>query len=207
MQHGDDRFLQATGFMTLLPQSEHMRRNMVDSQLRTSGVNTPWILAAMLATPREAFVPGDANIAYMDRAIPLGDGRMMNPPIATAQMLQLANVQAEDHVLLLCDASGYVAELIANRVASLDSIKEYDANGPFSGPYSLILIDGAIETLPDSLTAQLADGGRIVTGVIDGPVTRLAVGVKHGNHLALRAALDMEIAILPSFARAKEFVF
>ena len=207
VQHGYARFLQAMGFMTLLPQSEEMRRNMVDSQLRTSGVNTPWILAAMLATPREAFVSGDCSTVYMDRATSLGEGRMLNPPVATGQMLQLANVQASDHVLLIGDSSGYVAALLANRVASLTAMTEYAAEAPKHGPYSLILIDGAIETLPDSLTAQLADGGRIVTGITDGPVTRLATGVKHGAHLALRPAFDMEIAALPGFARAKEFIF
>jgi protein-L-isoaspartate(D-aspartate) O-methyltransferase len=71
----------------------------------------------------------------------------------------------------------------------------------------LIIIDGAVEILPDSLKEQLVDGGRVVTGVTDGPVTRLASGVKHGSHLALRPSADMEIAALPGFARAKEFVF
>lgn len=193
--------------MTVLPQSEEMRRNMVDSQLRTSGVNTPWILAAMLTTPRENFVPGVNSTVYMDRSITLDDGRMLNPPVATGQMLQLADVRSDDHVLLIGDATGYVAALLANRVASLVIAETDIAGAPDKGPYSLILIDGAVEMLPDAITQQLSDGGRIVTGVVDGAVTRLAMGVKHGSHLALRPAADMEIAALPGFARAKEFVF
>lgn len=214
--------------MTSLPQSEEMRRNMVDSQLRTSGVNTPWILAAMLATPREAFVPGDGSTVYRDRSVSLGEGRMLSPAVATGQMLQLANVRAEDHVLLIGAGTGYLAALLAGRVASLVAVEESASlsshcaanvpsatvvTGPHAAgaaehaPYSLIIIDGAVEILPDILSEQLGDGGRIVTGVTDGPVTRLAMGVKHGSHLALRSSADMEIAALPGFARAKEFVF
>ena len=214
--------------MTLLPQSEQMRRNMVDSQLRTSGVNTPWILAAMLATPREAFVPGDASGAYMDRAVPLGSGRMLNPPLAAAQLLQIADIKRDDRVLLIGAGTGYIAALLADRVELLVAVEEsaeladvFAVNVPavplvcgphkdgsaIYAPYSLILIDGSIAELPESLSEQLAGGGRIVTGITDGPVTRLATAVKRGSHLALKAVADMEIAALPGFARAKEFVF
>ena len=214
--------------MMLLPQSQEMRRNMVDSQLRTSGVSTPWIIAAMLATPREAFV-ADANSAvYMDRSVPLSSGRMLNPPLAAGQMLMVADPKATDRVLLIGAGTGYLAALLARRVTSLVAVEEtaalsdsfasalpdvkllrsaHHAGAPDDGPFDLIIIDGAIEELPQTLIEQLADGGRIVTGVTDGPVSRLATGVKRGSHLALLTVADMEIAALPGFARAKEFVF
>jgi protein-L-isoaspartate(D-aspartate) O-methyltransferase len=215
-------------FMKQLPQSDEMRRHMVDSQLRTSGVNSPWIIAAMLATPREAFVPGDASSVYMDRAIPIGRGRMLNPPLAAGQMLELAALAPTDHVLIVGAATGYLATLLKGRVAACVAVEEnaelfaaMQASAPGvqaiagpnaagaadHGPFNVIIIDGAIETLPDALVAQLAEGGRIVAGLREGPVTRLAMGVKRAGHLALRAVSDMEIAPLPGFARAKEFVF
>lgn len=228
MQHGCARSLQAMGFMKLLPQSEEMRRNMVDSQLRTSGVNAPWIIAAMLATPREAFVSGANSAVYMDRSFPLGGGRMLNPPLAAGQILMVAEPKATDRVLLIGAGTGYLAALLAKRVALLLAVEEsaeladnFAANIPEvqllrgalnegaagSAPFDIIIIDGAIEELPQILADQLAEGGRIVTGVTDGPVSRLATGVKRGNHLKLRPVTDMEIAALPGFAGAKEFVF
>ena len=49
------------------------RRAMIDSQLRTSGVNEEYVLARMLAVPREDFLPADkASVAYIDRAVSLG---------------------------------------------------------------------------------------------------------------------------------------
>ena len=214
--------------MTLLPQSEHMRRNMVDSQLRTSGVSAPWIIAAMLAMPREVFVPGASSAVYMDRPFPLGGGRMLNPPLASGQMLMAAQPNAADRVLLIGAGTGYLAALLIKRVASLVAVEEsaeladsftanlpnanlvrgaHNAGAADNAPFDLIIVDGAIAELPQTLIEQLSDGGRIVTGITDGPVSRLATGVKRGSHLALRTVADMEIAPLPGFAHAKEFVF
>lgn len=214
--------------MKLLPQSEEMRRNMVDSQLRTDGVNTPWIIAAMLATPREDFVAGANSAVYMDRSFPLGGGRMLNPPLAAGQMLMVAEPKTTDRVLLIGAGTGYLAALLNCRVTSLVAVEEtaeladafaanlpdiqllrsaHNAGAPDNALFDLIIIDGAIEELPQTIVKQLADGGRIVTGITDGPVSRLATGVKRGSHLAIRTVADMEIAALPGFTRAKEFVF
>jgi protein-L-isoaspartate(D-aspartate) O-methyltransferase len=209
--------------------SEELRRHMIDSQLRTSGVNEPWVLRAMGGLLREKFVADARSAAvYTDRPVVLENGRALNPPVVTGLMLQKANPSADDHVLLIGAGSGYLATLIADRVASLTAVEndsvlanelrqncpsvqvvegplnEGDASG---SPYTLLIIDGAIDALPDVLADQLAEGGRVVTGLRDGAASRLAAGVKHGTHLALRSFADAEIALLPGFERTKEFVF
>lgn len=183
----------------------NMRRAMVESQLRTSGVTDAWVLAAMGELPREDFVPAAARTtAYMDRSIALTDGVILNPPVATALMLQHAEVKTGDDVLLVGAANGYVATLLATRAqvsaaAATNDFKE--------GSFSLIFIDGAVEELPESLVAAAKDGGRIVTGVVDRGVTSLATGIVRGGKVALRRFADSEIAVLPAFARKPEFVF
>ena len=55
---------------------------MIDSQLRTSGVNAEWVLRRMGAVAREQFVPASAKgFAYIDRAIALGGGRYLAAPV------------------------------------------------------------------------------------------------------------------------------
>lgn len=210
-------------------QSETQRRNMVDSQLRTNGVTTTWIVRAMGEVPRERFLPADKTaFAYLDRSVPLGNGRALNPPLAAAQMLQAAEISADDNVLLIGAGTGYLAALLQGRAASITALESDVAlaaaareavpgiaivEAPLnqgvaaSAPYSVILIDGAIEQLPTAVEAQLAEGGRIVTGLKEGPVTRLAIGVRHGAHIALRTFADLEVAPLPGFERTREFVF
>jgi protein-L-isoaspartate(D-aspartate) O-methyltransferase len=183
----------------------NMRRAMVESQLRTSGVTEAWVLAAMGSTPREKFVPAALReIAYMDRSIRLADGTMLNPPVATALMLQAAEIKQDDTVLLIGAADSYAASLLATRA------KVTAAGGPeevIAGSFSVVFIDGAVEELPDNLVAAAQEGGRIVTGVIERGVTSLASGIVRGGKVALRHFADSEIAPLAAFARKPEFVF
>ena len=103
----------------------HMRQAMVASQLRTTAVNDARVIAAMGAVPRERFVPQEsAAIAYIDRAIPLGAGRALNPPMTTGRLLTEAHPKAEDSALVIGGATGYAAALLAELVASVVSLEE-----------------------------------------------------------------------------------
>lgn len=83
-----------------------MRAAMIDSQLRTNDVTDPAVVAAMGAVPREAHVPAAlAGVAYMDRAIALGEGRMLNPPLVTGRMLVAAAIRPGMRVLLVGSAA------------------------------------------------------------------------------------------------------
>lgn len=188
----------------------NMRRAMVDSQLRTNGVTEPWIVAAMGSVAREQFVP-DAlrTTAYMDRSIALVGGKKLNPPMTTALMLQAAEVSADDTILLVSVPKGYVATLLSARAKQL-VVTETLAELPEparKGGFSLIIVDGAVETLPNALVALAAEGARIVTGVDERGVTRLAAGYVRDGKVALRPFIDSEIAPLAEFARKPEFVF
>ncbi len=188
---------------------EEMRRSMVDSQLRTSGVTDAWVLTAMGNIPREDFVPiTHRSTAYMDRSIALDDGSVLNPAVSTALLLQAADVRADDHVLLVGKEDGYVAAILRTRVnalvcASADNVSSAQSAAPFA----LIIIDGAAEELPSALVNLAADGARLVTGIIEGAVTRLAKGYVHKGKIALKSFEDSEIAPLQAFARKPEFVF
>jgi protein-L-isoaspartate(D-aspartate) O-methyltransferase len=209
-----------------------MRRNMIDSQLRTSGVNAAWILAAMGSVEREKFVSADrAAVAYMDRPVSLGGRRTLNPPLAAGLLLQTADLRADDTVLLVGAATGYLASLIAGQVSMITAVEENGElldvatkalsaypnvrfeHGPLlagsatNAPYSVIVIDGAVDAVPQGLIDQLAEGGRLVCGLSDGAVKRIASGYKRSGSLALRTIADCEIAPIPGFERAKEFVF
>jgi protein-L-isoaspartate(D-aspartate) O-methyltransferase len=184
----------------------NMRRAMVDSQLRTSGVTSPWVIAAMGKLAREDFVP-DAlrTTAYMDRSLPMPGGRTLNPPVAIALMLQAADVASDDQILLIGAPGGYVHNLLLARAKDVMVVDTTTAL-PDSA-FSLILIDGAVEQLPETLLSRAREGARIVTGVTERGVTRLASGLVRGGKVALRPFADTEVAILPEFARPKEFVF
>ncbi|EJU11723.1 protein-L-isoaspartate O-methyltransferase [Sphingomonas sp. LH128] len=197
----EDRSAPATDFSAA-------RRAMIVSQLRTSGVNEPWVLEAMAGVPRENFVPAELrDAAYIDRAVPLGDGKFLGAPLVQGKMLQEAAPAKTDKALLVGDGEGYLATLLRPLVGSLGAVAPAAAGEAASGEYDLIVIDGAIEVLPDALSARLAEGGRVVTGVTERGVTRLAAGTKAGGVTSLLPLAELGIPVLPEFAAPKRWSF
>lgn len=210
---------------------EAMRRAMVESQLRTTGVNDPRVVAAMAVVPREKFVPADRRaLAYMDRPVTLSEGRALNLPEATGLLLSEAAIRPDDRVLVVGAATGYAAALLERLAASIIALEQNSdllaaarealagsvvelvegplAQGWSSGaPYDLILVDGLIEQVPDMLVSQLAEGGRLACALLDNGASRLAIGLKSGSGFGLDLFADCEAAPLPGFARPKSFVF
>ncbi len=185
------------------------RKAMIDSQLRTSGVNDPQILAAMARVPREDFVPAASKAsAYVDRAVALGNGQYLAAPLVHGRMLSEAAPTQDDAVLLVGDAKGYLAALLAPLTGSLDTVTPADAHKKQrKSAYTLIIIDGAIEELPQALTAQLEEGGRLVTGLVLRSVTRLAVGRKVAGEVALLPLAEIGIPALADFAAPHRWSF
>jgi len=183
---------------------------MIDSQLRTSGVNAEWVLQRMNAVAREDFVPAAASgYAYIDRAIALGEGRHLAAPVVQGMMLQEARPKAEDRALVVDGGSGYLAELVRPLVGSIEVMapKDAAAKSRKGGDFTLLLIDGAIEQLPDALVAQLADDARVLTGLVEGGVTRLAVGRKAAGAISLLPLAEIGIPVLAEFAAPKGWSF
>lgn len=213
------------------PDFEAMRHAMVVSQLRTSAVSDPRVVDAMGDVPREAFVPAaQAPVAYRDAPLPLGNGRAINPPLITGRLLVAADIRPTDRVLLVGAATGYAAAVLAKLAGSVVALEEDAAlagsardaiadakvtlvEGPLKAgwadgaPYDVIIIDGAVEEVPDAIADQLAPGGRLATGLVDRGVTRLALGRRSEGGFGVVDFADLECVVLPSFAKPKTFQF
>ena len=186
------------------------RRAMIDSQLRTSGINAEPVLRRMAAVARENFVPAEARgFAYIDRAIALGGGRQLAAPVVHGMMLQEAAPSSNDRALLVDGGSGYLAELLRPMVGSLEVLTpaEAVATSRKPGDFTLLVIDGAIERLPEALSHRLADGARAVAGLVENGITRLAIGRKAAGSLALLPLAELGIPALPEFAAPKGWSF
>ena len=182
------------------------RRAMIDSQLRPSGINDSAVLAAFNRVRREDFVPVAAQgVAYMDRAVPLGGGKVLAPPLSHGRMLMEAAPSQTDRALLVDGGSGYLAALLTPLVASLETIAP--GGSPTGRGYTLLLIDGAIERLPQSLAEALATDGRVVTGLIERGVSRLAIGRKAAGGIGFLTLGEADFAALPDYAAPAKWSF
>ncbi len=214
------------------------RNLMVDGQVRPNRVYDARILDAMRRLPRERFVPGaQAARAYTDQDVPLGGGRYLTEPMVIARLLQLADIRRGERVLVVAAGSGYSAALAAACEAHVTALEESAdllalaravlpavapdvslvegrlEDGWLAGaPYDAILIDGAVEQVPDAIVRQLRpttaqSGGRLVTvrrrdGVGQGVLGEAVEGV-----LRFAAGFDCSTAKLAAFRRAPGFVF
>jgi protein-L-isoaspartate(D-aspartate) O-methyltransferase len=215
------------------------RQHMVDGQVRPSDVTDNRILDAMLAVPREAFVPQSQRaLAYLDLDLDVSDGasakRFLIKPVVVAKMLQAAEIKDTDTVLVAGCATGYTAALVARLAARVtatepdpkEAAKAKDvlaelglgnvtfrslaaADGdPASGPYDVIVLDGATEVTPVRLYQQLKDGGRLV-GVfaLTKPPRAMIVTRSHETDFGSRVLFDAAAPVLPGLERLPEFVF
>ena len=213
--------------MTSVPDFEAARLAMVESQLRPQGVVDPAVVRAMGSVPREQFVPDEVKpLAYVDRALSLGAGRYLLAPAALGQLLTQMVPERGQRALVVGAGTGYSAAVLTRMgldVLGIESDPELAARArklgiriveaplqvgdPKGGTYDQILIDGAIEIIPDAIIAQLADGGRLGTALIDRGITRLAVGRKAGGAFGYLTVADAGVPALPGFSRPKEFIF
>ncbi|WP_126173291.1 protein-L-isoaspartate O-methyltransferase family protein [Altericroceibacterium xinjiangense] len=188
---------------------EVARKAMVDSQLRPSGVNAPFVLKRMGSIPREDFVPESAkSLAYIDRSIALGDGRYLAPAAFYGTMLQEALPVLQDRALVVDGGSGYLPRLLDTLVGTVEVIDPAAAFQPGGASgFTLLLVDGAVEKLPSTLMERLADDGRVVTGIVLNELTRLAYGRKALGDAALLPLAEMGIPVLREFAAPKAWSF
>lgn len=209
---------------------EAMRHAMVASQLRTSSVNDPRVVQAMARVPREQYVPAaQRQLAYRDRLIPAAGGRKLNSPLATGLLITLAQVVPSDKVLLIGAGGGYAAAVLAELAREVVAVEEdptlaalarealaanvtlvegaLASGAAAEAPFDVLLVDGAVEQLPDTLVAQLKPGGRAAAALLDRGVTRICSGRRTDAAFALTDLYDVECAVLPGFARPRNFRF
>lgn len=212
---------------TPIPDFTAARLAMVESQLRPQGVTDRAVLGAMGSVPRERFVPEETRpLAYADRAVPLGEGRYLAAPGVLGQLLTQMMPRPGQRALVIGAGSGYSAAVLAaiglevvavEQSASLaDRAREAGINvveGPFDAghkkgaPYDQVLIDGAIEHIPEPIIEQLAEGGRLGTALVDHGITRLIVGRRAGIAFGFLSIGDAGVPVLPGFARPPAFTF
>ncbi|WP_454628576.1 protein-L-isoaspartate O-methyltransferase family protein [Bradyrhizobium cenepequi] len=213
------------------------RQKMVDCQVRPSDVTDARILDAMLAVPREAFVPDSKRaLAYLDLDLDVSDGgakRCLIKPAVMAKMLQAAEIASTDRVLVVGCATGYAAAVVARfagevfatesepaladrakaTLAGLGAANVMVRAAPAAkgdaadGPFDVIVLNGATEIVPQELCEQLREGGRLVGVFALSQPQRAAIVTRAHGDFGHRPLFDAVAPVLPGLERLPAFVF
>ncbi|NRB01410.1 MAG: protein-L-isoaspartate O-methyltransferase, partial [Rhodobacteraceae bacterium] len=201
------------------------------TQVRPSDVTKFPIIDAMLQVPREEFVPPNhRDAAYIGENVDLGDGRVVLEPRTLGKMLDALDIQRDEVALDIGPGLGYSSALLARMADAVVAVEEegfageaeqtlsqlgYDnvavMSGPLAqgaakhGPYDIIMIQGGVETVPQGLTDQLKDNGRIVCIFMENQLGVCRIGHKSQNGLNWRFAFNASAPILSAFAADTEF--
>lgn len=209
------------------------RTIMVDSQVRPSDVTKFPIIEAMLSVKREAFVP-EAKIesAYVDGNVDLGGGRVVLEPRSFSKLLDALDISPDELVLDLGCGLGYSSAVIARMAQAVVAVEEIEAlateaetilstegvdnvavlggvlaaGAPKHGPYDVIVVEGAVEHMPDALLDQLKEGGRIGTIFSEGALGIARVGYKLDGKVTWRFAFNASAPVLAGFEARRAFV-
>jgi protein-L-isoaspartate(D-aspartate) O-methyltransferase len=216
---------------------EQLRRNMVDSQIRTNDVTDLRLLDAILSVPRELFVPENRQeLAYTDEDVEItatGNKRYVMKPVPLARLIQLADVRPGDVVLEVGCGTAYASAImsrVAKTVIALDDNAEIGelaknaleaagcgnvvtvtgpiANGfAVNAPYDVVFVNGAVDEVPAALFGQLKEDGRLVAVEGNGNAGVAKLYMKHDGHVAGRKVFNASVKPLPGLRKEPGFVF
>lgn len=210
-----------------IPDYAAAKAAMVESQLRPEGVTDPAVLDAMAAIDREQFLPEAVRpLAYSDRAVALGDGRFIPPPTILGRLLTQMKPRPGQRALVAGAGTGYSSSVLARIGLDVTALESSTAlavrarklgidvvEGPLeagwsaAAPYDQILIDGAVDAIPDTIVGQMAEGGQLGTVLIERGIARLIVGRKAGGAFGYLSLGDAGTPALPGFGRPPAFTF
>src|SRR5437773_9600237 len=206
------------------------RERMVKEQIVMRGVVEERVLAAMRKVPREEFVPAEFRAeSYTDRPLPIGYDQTISQPFIVAFMTEELRPQPIDRVLEIGTGSGYQAAILAELVAEVYSIeiieplaKNAEATlqrlgykdvhvkagdgykgWPEAAPFDAIIVTCAPDRVPQPLTDQLKDGGRMIIPVGERFAQELYLLDKKNGHLKESAVLPVRFVPMAGEATKK----
>lgn len=176
-----------------------MRKKLIDG-LREKGITDENVLGAMMKIPRHYFLDKALeDIAYQDRAFPIGEGQTISQPYTVAYQTQLLAVKPFEKILEIGTGSGYQAMVLAEIGGyvftierqkklfdamddfvlrkSYPTIRHFYGDGfeglPTFAPFDKIIITAAAPFIPPKLVSQLKTGGMMVLPVNENDIQRM----------------------------------
>lgn len=206
-----------------------LREHMVVEQIQRRGISDPRVLAAMRSVPRQEFVLKEQKeIAYQDRALPIGVNQTISQPYIVALIAQQSEIKENDRILEIGTGCGYQAAVLSKLAKQIYTIEIIESLGDrakklleslgynnitvkiadgFDGwkekaPFDVIVLTAAPRRIPLPLMEQLTVGGRLVAPVGDSENQELVVIKKTKSGLKKKNIIPVRFVPMTGKARS-----
>ena len=194
-------------------------------QLRSQSITDKSILSAVEKVPREKFVPESLRQhAYENASLPIAGNQTISQPYVVARMTQELALKQSDRVLEIGTGSGYqtaILSFLARRIYTVERIRPLlvsaenqlkalkisnvlfrHADGhlgwPEAAPFEKIIVTCQIKNIPETLKAQLKDGGILVAPVGEAGKEILLKATRNGDQFKMEEL--MAVRFVPMVA-------
>ncbi|MBL8297235.1 MAG: protein-L-isoaspartate O-methyltransferase [Rhodanobacteraceae bacterium] len=211
---------------------ERARFNMVEQQVRPWDVLDARVLAVLGDVRREDFVSAEhRQLAFADLELPLAHGEFMMKPVIEGRVLQSLEIGAGDSVLEIGTGSGFLTACLARlgrevlsveqhadlaatsrerlqrcgidnvKVEVAEAVREFQPGREFD----VIVLTGAVHTLPERFRSWLRPGGRLFAVTGTSPAQQAVVFKREGTTLCETSLFETDLAYLTNAAPPKRF--
>ena len=212
----------------------YLNKAMVLGQIKPIGNISSHVLDAFLSNPREQFVPSALkDLSYSEKNIDLDNDRFLLKASLIAKIISKADFKLSETVLIIGSSTGYSSAILSNIAETVISIEEDDDLVNFSeaivldkkidnvvflkkdlkegcpehGPFNKILIEGAVDDIPEHLFEQLDENGKMIAIIAKDGLSEVREFNKVGDNVVSKFLFSCEAPKLKAFNKTDSFNF
>ena len=211
-----------------------LNNNMIDGQIRPINGISKEVISAFSSVNRSDFVPEDLILrSYTEKNLKLSSDRYLLRPNLIGEIINHVSPKSNESILVLPASTGYSSAIISNLAETVIAVEEDDnfisiaekgmnksginnvvvikkkinENCLDQGPFNAIIIEGAIDYLPDQFLNQLENHGRLFALIKKEDVTNAMLYIKNGNSINSRFLFSCDAPKLNFFKKKNSFSF
>ena len=211
-----------------------LNKNMIEGQIKPINGMTEKLLSAFYSLDRDDFMP-DAikEMSYVEKNITLENKRTILKPSLVAQIALSINLKANENVLILGATTGYLSAILSHQAETVivveenekllsnseNAIKKSNINNVVfikneivkgyneQSPFNAIIIEGAIQEVPNNILNQLDEGGRLFAVVQEEEICSAKLFKKNGSSISEQKLFNCTMPVLSMFMKKNSFSF
>ena len=211
-----------------------LNKNMIEGQIKPINGMSEELLSAFYSLDRNDFMPEKMKkMSYIEKNILLEDKRTILKPSLIAQMALSINLKANENVLILGATTGYLSAILSHQAETVivveeneqflnnseNAIKKNNINNVVfikneivkgyseQSPFNAIIIEGAIQEIPNNILEQLDEGGRLFAIVQEGDICSAKLFKKNGRSISDQRLFNCSMPVLSMFEKKNNFSF